>query len=333
MFTYTYLRLSVLPMLVIAWTLDTRLMAQQGLEMAQRLIDSSGEAYVELRNQAIDLSEDEFVRMTQQLRGHGDISKGAFIALLLECRRAHLDAAAQFDMKIQESIRNPIATHMDGLFRYKLPYSVDDRVVEPLIFEYIAFLDLPSGMKRKLNERRIQPNPSLVNAILYLTHEDMLWQWNRFLLEASDGQPDTYGRIINYLTERYIAVRQTKESYSPAVYVLTMLDTEEAYTAVQSIIACETALLTKEGKAPWNDRTAESEYEESKTRTLSIMKQLSTAREQKNQVNIGELDIRVMVQQRRHEALLQRLNTRLYWEKINRMKNTMRARLDAAKLK
>ena len=303
-------------------------------ELEQELIETVGLRYVELRDGALQLSEDDFRDLVKQLNDDGQYSRGRMVASFLMARREHSQLAKEFDERLRWTLDNPrlkgysiIPAHW--LYDVWLPENTLH--ADPLGFE-VLFLraDLPDAVHGEYFKKLLRPNPTSIDIILSQAYanvnsdEALVARW---LGRVAKGLEHEQARLTPILVDLHMTYRRETGNYrSPTVSVLQVFGGPEHLLALELIIAFETAQLAVQGVTPWDEDTRLGREYGGSLRTLSVRKQgeLTRAEVADDAGRIRELTAEIADIERRFEECDENQRAQRFWDQLMRAEEALR---------
>ena len=297
-------------------------------ELGQELIETDGLRYVELRDGALQLSEDDFRDLVKQLNDDGQYSRGRMVASFLMARREHPELAKEFDERLRWTLDNRrkkgySARPDHWLYDVWLPENTLH--ADPLGFE-VLFLrpDLPDGVHGEYFKELRRPNPTSIDIILsqaYANVNNDKAMVARWLARVAKGLEHEQARLTPILVDLHMTYRRETGNYrSPTVSVLQVFGGPEHLLALELIIAFETAQLAVQGVTPWDEDTRLGREYGDSLRTLSVRKQgeLTRAEVADDAGRIRELTAEIADIERRFEECDENQRAQRFWDQLMR---------------
>ncbi len=306
------------------------------------LFETTGQAYLEARQEALELSDEQFARLLSPWRKGARDSVPRLLADILMVRRSEPVGAKAFDAMLADGIANPEIRHRSGRPQYQFPISELPFELDPLVFEAVLKLKLSLPVQRVLTGSRHHANPANIDRHLALLRADVSESVKgaavRALGRIAQKHPDN--RIIAPLVQRYQQRRQdASQLYKPFAstgfmerVALKRLGTPEALEALEELIIFEQIQMPVQGLQPWNDpdpggqRTDLDVQKAALNRQLLAERKTLTAR-QTDQIRqqISDLDEQIAEANKRFQA-------KMLWDGLHRLRDQLKDKLEQKQL-
>jgi hypothetical protein len=302
--------------------------------LRSQLLESSGDAYVKARDEALHLLPSKFNPLLALLDSADPISQDNLIARILRTRREQPAVAIEFDEQLQRSIHHPEGGSITGKPIYHAWWPHDRIDVDPLAFETIMKLELPTGGRGLLSSFHNfmnRKNPANINTLMYLAKERGLG-FAFPLIDAALGQPQEQARITPILVGYHKQWRERGEHASSVYYVLGSFGNQLQLDALMEIKDWEQSRIDPLTLEVWNKRTYREDHdaawEESQIASAKIREAIVEARRQSQPLSV----FRPLYEQLNHvndevDAIASQLEPRLNWEQLNEQISELSAKL------
>lgn len=284
--------------------------------LRQRLIETTGQAYVEARDQVLAMPVDQRDTLIADMRSSASSLRERVAGLFLQTRAQHPQPASDFDAKIAEGVTNAPRNRKGGR-EYRFSVGYEEHNNHPLVFEAIIKLDLPGG-KVGLLSRFNHPwpvNPLNIEPLLLILESNDppgLRGLTAFVIgQFAARYPDP--RVAPALKAAYIAERTADplamiDKADDLALGLRYVGTADAHQAILELIQFEQGFMAQHGFAPWNDPDAVAN---SKAAAAEAGRIRARASREKRELTPEEL-----VQLEERERLSQQMLARLLWESL-----------------
>ena len=332
-------RLPVVMVMALAMTTIQSLSQAQEISphllvIAETLALSTGDAYIELRDQALALPADEVDALITYLRADALLVEKRFLGSVLQIRSKAPALTEQFEEKLAYMLAKPHPTRHPDHVKYSSPVSSEPGNEDILHFEAVLKFDIPLGAKgsilsnlrasSRLHGRNIKPFILIIRSnfnagIIERTGAALGWTAAVF--------PDD--RVIPALAAAYKNLRLVEPAPSkigrgsPILSGIGQIGTQEALETLESLMDFEHQLMPQHGLAAWDDADQFSIMDEHR----QVVRAHSKAQRQARQVGVEWTEEDEQGHQDQLAAVRQRLNARMLWERLLESRAELQAKL------
>jgi hypothetical protein len=328
----TRFRLALILVVLLAGTSDRVAVAQSALEVLHaRLVNRTGEEYVQAREAAVSLPDALFEEILRKLDAADRVSIERLLASALRIRRGQPALAAEFDAHLRQSIEHPDRLTKTGRPKYSAWWPGDRFELDPLSFEVILKRYVPEELRHSFVVRLGRPNPENVDRLLALAGVDGI-EYCGFLDGAAIGDLQVQQRITPMIVAVYKQWRERGHSSAGTLRVLAGFGSQLQLDALKEIRTFEVEQCHREGVTPWDDDRAPEHW---MTATAELNDAKARLRQAQIEAHIGriphpdidDLERTVEVRTRALDAAQRRKQLRDTWVQLERVISALEAQL------
>ncbi|MCH8345142.1 MAG: hypothetical protein IH983_14310 [Planctomycetes bacterium] len=304
------------------------------LVIAETLVLSTGDAYIELRDQALALPADEVEALIAYLRADALQVEKRFLGSVLQIRSREPALTEQFEEKLAYMLATPHPTRHPDHVKYFSHVSSEPSNKDILHFEAVLKFDIPLGAKgsilsnlrasSRMHARNIEPFILIIQSNL---SAGAIERTGAALGRTVAVFPDD--RVIPALVAAYKNLRLAEPAPSaigqgaPILSGIGKIGTQEALDTLESLMDFEHQLMPQHGLAAWDDGDQFSIMDEHR----QVVRAHSEAKRQSRQANIEWTEEDEQGYQDQLAAVRQRLVARLLWERLLESRAELQAKL------
>lgn len=331
--------------LVFAWTARAQEAGQSDLAALRTVVfETTGQAYLDVRQEALELSDDQFAKLLSPWQKASRDSVPHLLAEILMVRRTEPANTKAFDTMVAEAIANPDMRSRSGRPKYRFKLGqFQPELMSLMLFETVLKLDLPWLVVSTVMWSPKMDYPLNIDRHLAMMRADVSegvkGRSVKALGRITRDHPDN--RIIAPIVEQYKRRRQDAsylyKEFAASGFVsepnaLMYLGTEEALEAMEDLIIFEQIQMPLQGLQPWNDPDSRDQRSALKVqqaalkfRLIAERKILTTTQTDQIKQEISDLDEPI-------SEAHKRVHAKLIWDGLHRRRDQVKDKLEQKQL-